>query len=1012
LTVSDSAVLGSSSADSLTVNAVSTFNAAITSTNLTADSIKIGVDSNNEISTTAGNLVLDSFTGETVIDDNLTISGTLDIDGTTIVTDSVFVRADNQQFAVQTGASVTVFSVDSDNGNTVISGTLNVNGASVIDDTLNVTGAVDLDSTLNVDGIQTISNVTNASTGNNFSASGALQVSGGVSIARDLAVGEDFKVYGDFEVDGNVVQKGNQEFRGRVEFSKSENPTSLTDDAPIMVTNGGMTVLEDVYIGETLFLGANNATTITIDGVTGNGTFGGTLGVTGVTTLTTTNATSVTTTGNIASGGNLSVGGSNFIVSSTNGNTTTAGTLEVTGATTLISTLNVQAATDLDSTLNVDGAATFNNTITQNSTSLFKDNFVLRGASKTLKLQNGSSQDRITLESTTGNITAAGLTTTNSLDVTTNTTIGGTLGVTGQITGNVTGDLTGTADKTDLVNITETATSNLNYFIPFVSVNTGYTEVRTDSQNLTYNPSTNTMTVNNFKSTTNFEVQGNLNVTGNVTYGQSQVGSIANHNTDALAEGTTNLYFTAERVDDRVAALISGGTGISATYDDVGNLLTLSAVQADLNTDNFTEGSTNLFTTAARTRTHFTYGTGIEHDGSGVLSVTQSDINTDNVTEGTTNIFFTNTRARSAFSVSGDLGYNASTGVFSVTLPTQASLNVDDIITLTGRANGSTHLAAFAGSTISDNNTIKGALGELEAAVETNASNLTSATGAGLDLSQKSTTDLSEGTNLYYTNERVDDRVAALISAGTGISATYNDAGNILSLSAVPADFDTDDITEGTTNLYYTNARADARIALQVGANLDLSQKSTTNLSEGTNLYYTDARADARIALAAPNYATASQGTLADSAVQPADNISTLTNDSNFIDASGAPVQSVAGKTGTVTLVKGDVGLANVDNTSDANKPVSTAQQTALDLKADLASPALTGTPTAPTAAQATNTTQVATTAFVQSNLTASLLRAALGISEYLTDVAAVAGGLSSGDMYFNTTSNTYVLVA
>jgi hypothetical protein len=62
--------------------------------------------------------------------------------------------------------------------------------------------------------------------------------------------------------------------------------------------------------------------------------------------------------------------------------------------------------------------------------------------------------------------------------------------------------------------------------------------------------------------------------------------------------------------------------------------------------------------------------------------------------------------------------------------------------------------------------------------------------------------------------------------------------------------------------------------------------------------------------------------------------------------AAAAPVQSVAGKTGTVTLVKGDVGLANVDNTADAAKPVSTATQTALDLKAPLASPAFTGTPT------------------------------------------------------------------
>ena len=48
-----------------------------------------------------------------------------------------------------------------------------------------------------------------------------------------------------------------------------------------------------------------------------------------------------------------------------------------------------------------------------------------------------------------------------------------------------------------------------------------------------------------------------------------------------------------------------------------------------------------------------------------------------------------------------------------------------------------------------------------------------------------------------------------------------------------------------------------------------------------------------------------------------------------------SPVQSVAGKVGVVTLVRSDVGLGNVDNTTDATKPVSSAQQTALNLKAD-----------------------------------------------------------------------------
>ena len=46
-------------------------------------------------------------------------------------------------------------------------------------------------------------------------------------------------------------------------------------------------------------------------------------------------------------------------------------------------------------------------------------------------------------------------------------------------------------------------------------------------------------------------------------------------------------------------------------------------------------------------------------------------------------------------------------------------------------------------------------------------------------------------------------------------------------------------------------------------------------------------------------------------------------------------VTSVAGRTGAVTLTKTDIGLDNVDNTSDDDKPISTATQTALDSKVD-----------------------------------------------------------------------------
>lgn len=49
-----------------------------------------------------------------------------------------------------------------------------------------------------------------------------------------------------------------------------------------------------------------------------------------------------------------------------------------------------------------------------------------------------------------------------------------------------------------------------------------------------------------------------------------------------------------------------------------------------------------------------------------------------------------------------------------------------------------------------------------------------------------------------------------------------------------------------------------------------------------------------------------------------------------------SPVQSVAGRIGAVVLSKADVGLAQVDNTSDADKPVSTATAQALAGKADV----------------------------------------------------------------------------
>ena len=793
LDVDGNTQIGNASGDAHAFTGTVTFNQAITSTDITADNIQIGVSGASEVDTSSGNLTLDSATGETIVDDNFTVVGTADIGGLTTITDGVTVKADNKLVQIQTAAGLTKVSIDTDNGNTDIQGTLNVEGATTIDDTLNVTQAVDLDTTLNVDGAATFQdNVILNADNKNFK----IQLDNGTDKFTVASASGNTDIQGTLDVNGATNVTNTVGITGITSVTNATNPANLIGAAALQVT-GGAVINKDVFFGEDFYMGPNNAPTLSVVGASGNTLIAGTLGVTGTTTLGIADVGTLNLSSNANISGSIIVNTSKFIVAGASGNTTIDGTLDVAGSTTIDDTLNVTQNVDFDSDLNVDGNQQLDGTLTVNSTSLLKDSVVLRGGSKTLKLQNGSSTDKITLHSTSGNAEITGTATLGTLDVTNNSTIGGTLGVTGQITGDVTGDLTGNADTASLVNVTETATSNLTYYPTFVSANTGNTEVRTDSGNLTYNPSTNTLTVNNFKSTTDFEVQGNLNVTGALTFFQSQVGSIANHDTGDLTEGT-NLYYTNERVDDRVNNLINGGTGITATYDDAGNMLTLSATQSDINTDNITEGSTNLFTTAARTRTHFSYGTGIQLD-TGTLSVTQADIDTDNVTEGSTNLFYTAARGRASFSATGSLAYNASTGVFSYTTPTTIA-----------------------------------------------------------SLSNHDTDDVAEGSsNKYYTDERVDDRVNALIIAGTGVTKVYDDGANTYTLSVTQADVNTDTVTEGSTNLFTTAARTRTHFTYGTGithsgGTLSVTQSDidTDNVTEGsTNLFTTAARTRGHISV-------------------------------------------------------------------------------------------------------------------------------------------------------------------
>ena len=102
------------------------------------------------------------------------------------------------------------------------------------------------------------------------------------------------------------------------------------------------------------------------------------------------------------------------------------------------------------------------------------------------------------------------------------------------------------------------------------------------------------------------------------------------------------------------------------------------------------------------------------------------------------------------------------------------------------------------------------------------------------------------------------------------------------------------------------------------------------------------------------------------------DSLNTFTSSLSSSDISDVDAFSQSGNYSGLraqSTTAGDVGLGNVDNTADSAKPVSTAQQTALDLKANIASPALTGNPTAPTQTGTDDSTKIATTAFVQDRI-------------------------------------------
>tara|TARA_X000001382_G_scaffold93761_1_gene68323 strand:+ start:394 stop:3300 length:2907 start_codon:yes stop_codon:yes gene_type:complete len=437
-------------------------------------------------------------------------------------------------------------------------------------------------------------------------------------------------------------------------------------------------------------------------------------------------------------------------------------------------------------------------------------------------------------------------------------------------------------------------------------------------------------------------------LTGNVT---GQASDISNHSTSDLSEGS-NLYFTNERTDDRIAALIQNGTGITWTYDDASGTLTGVVSLSAFNTSQLSE-SGNLYYTDARARAAISENSAqLSYNSStGVLTYTQG--NSDTVSEGSTNLFYTDARVATkidsyvnkafvdalnvvAASTSGNAATAtalATTRTFSITGDATASaqdfdgsgnvvltLTIDNDAVALGTKTTGNYVATIAGTTneievtgsgsetaavtigLPDDVTIAGNLTVNGTTTTVNTDTLavkdpliklaTDNAGAdSVDIGFYGLYDTSGSQDLYaglfrdandsgkfkLFKDLQAEPTTTVNTSGTGYAggtlvATIegNVTGNVTGQISTLSNHDTDNLSEGSTNLYFTNARARSAIS----ATGDISYNSSTgvisftasaapvtsvnsetgavvldtgDIAESGNLYYTDARVATKV---------------------------------------------------------------------------------------------------------------------------------------------------------------------
>jgi hypothetical protein len=473
--------------------------------------------------------------------------------------------------------------------------------------------------------------------------------------------------------------------------------------------------------------------------------------------------------------------------------------------------------------------------------------------------------------------------------------------LTGNVTGNVSGDVTGNLIGNVIGNVIGNLTGDL---IGNVTGNLIGSVTGNVDGNLTGNVTGDVTgdVTGNLTGNVTGNLTGNVtgDVTGNVT---GQASDISNHDTDSLAEGSTNLYYTSTRAREAISVTNDSGDGTIA-YDNSTGVITYTGPSA------------------SEIRSHLNGGTGVSITD-GEISIGQSVDTTDDVTFST---ITATTETVETLNVTGNAIITGSLNIGGTTteIDVDRIVTQDPIMTLGNHdvsdlldrgiefkyGSGETDRGFIGYKRSGDDNgkfvlltgatnaseVITGTKGSLVADIVGNISGQAStvASLSGLD-----TDGLTEGsTNLYYTDTRARASISLTDSGGDG-SLTYNDETGAFvytgpSASEVRAHISggtgvtisngeisigqaigtTDDVTFGTVTADVTgnltgnvigdltgdvtgnitgNINGDITGNITgnvIGQVSDISNHTTDGLLEGiTNLYYTDTRARASISL-------------------------------------------------------------------------------------------------------------------------------------------------------------------